>query len=51
MLDMIATMGATRAATERDPHGAVRLIAPYRHPLGRAHQFATVDVLSDGRLI
>jgi probable F420-dependent oxidoreductase len=51
MLDVVATMGALAAATERIRMAPSVLIAPYRHPLTVAHQFATVDVLSNGRLI
>ena len=50
MLDMIATMGV-RGRDEHHPDASSVWIAPYRHPLVAAHQFATVDVLSDGRLI
>jgi probable F420-dependent oxidoreductase len=51
MLDVVATMGALAAATERIRMAPSVLIAPYRHPLTVAHQFATIDVLSNGRLI
>ena len=51
MLDVVATMGALATATERIRMAPSVLIAPYRHPLVVAHQFATIDVLSHGRLI
>lgn len=51
MLDMIATMGAIAGATTTIRMASSVWIAPYRHPLVAAHQLATVDVLSDGRLI
>jgi probable F420-dependent oxidoreductase len=51
MLDVVATMGGLAAATERIRMAPSVLIAPYRHPLTVAHQFATLDVLSDGRVI
>ena len=51
MLDVVATMGAIAVATERIRMAPSVLIAPYRHPLTVAHQFATLDVLSSGRLI
>ncbi len=51
MLDMIATMGAVAATTTTLRLASSVWIAPYRHPLVAAHQLATVDVLSNGRLI
>jgi probable F420-dependent oxidoreductase len=51
MLDMIATMGAIAGATTTIRMASSVWIAPYRHPLVAAHQLATVDVLSGGRLI
>jgi probable F420-dependent oxidoreductase len=51
MLDVAATIGAVASATERVRLAPSVLIAPYRHPLTVAHQFATLDVLSGGRLI
>jgi probable F420-dependent oxidoreductase len=51
MMDMIATMGAVAAATTTLRMAPSVWIAPYRHPLSAAHQLATVDVLSGGRLI
>src|SRR4029078_6439317 len=51
MLDVVATIGALATVTERVRLAPSVLIAPYRHPLPVAHQFATLDVLSGGRLI
>jgi probable F420-dependent oxidoreductase len=51
MLDVAVTMGAVAARTTRLRMASSVHIAPYRHPLSSAHQFATVDVLSGGRVI
>jgi probable F420-dependent oxidoreductase len=51
MLDVVACMGAIAARTSTLRMASSVHIAPYRHPLSSAHQFATVDVLSNGRLI
>lgn len=51
MLDAAVVMGAVAGATQRIKLGTSVLIAPYRGPLNDARQFATVDVLSGGRLI
>src|SRR5579885_304445 len=51
MLDAAVTMGAAAAATSRLKLGTSVLIAPYRNPLSDARQFATVDLLSNGRLM
>ena len=51
MLDAQVVMGAVAAATTRIRLGTTCLIAPYRHPLSDARQLATLDVLSDGRLM
>ena len=51
MLDAAVVMGALAATTSRIRFAPSVHIAPYRHPLSSAHQFATVDVLSNGRLI
>jgi len=51
MLDMAVVMGAVAACTGRIKLGTSVLIAPYRHPLADARQFATVDLLSQGRLM
>ncbi len=48
---MAVVMGAVAACTSRIKLGTSVLIAPYRHPLSDARQFATVDVLSQGRLM
>jgi probable F420-dependent oxidoreductase len=51
ILDGAVVMGAIAAGTSRIKMGPSCLIAPYRHPLSDARQFATIDVLSNGRLI
>jgi probable F420-dependent oxidoreductase len=44
-------MGAVAVSTTRLKLGTSVLIAPYRNPLSDARQFATVDQLSNGRLL
>ena len=51
MLDGGIVMGALAVTTSRIRFAPSVHIAPYRHPLSTAHQFATIDVLSNGRLI
>jgi len=51
MLDAAVTMGAVAASTTTLKLGTSVLIAPYRNPLSDARQFATVDLLSNGRLM
>jgi probable F420-dependent oxidoreductase len=51
MLDIAVTMSAIAAGTTTLKLGPSVLIAPYRNPLSDARQFATVDLLSAGRLI
>jgi probable F420-dependent oxidoreductase len=51
MLDAAVTMGAVAASTNTLKLGTSVLIVPYRNPLSDARQFATVDALSNGRLI
>ncbi len=51
MLDAAVLMGAVANATSTLKIGNTVLIAPYRGPLNDARQFATVDILSKGRLI
>src|SRR4030095_15162472 len=51
LLDAAVMMGAVAVSTTRIKLGTSVLIAPYRHPLSDARQFATVDVLSNGRLL
>lgn len=47
----IVLLSAIAAATTRIRVGAVALIAPLRHPLVLAHDLATLDLLSEGRLV
>src|SRR5919204_2586188 len=51
MLDVVAAIGALSTVTERVRLAPSVLIAPYRHLLTVAHQFASLDVLSGGRLL
>ncbi|HEY2525781.1 MAG TPA: TIGR03619 family F420-dependent LLM class oxidoreductase [Candidatus Binataceae bacterium] len=51
MLDAAVTMGAVAVSTATLKLGTSVLIAPYRNPLSDARQFATVDLLSRGRLM
>lgn len=51
LLDAAVTMGACAAVTSRIKLASGVLIGPFRHPLSDARQYATVDVLSNGRLI
>lgn len=51
LVDQAVAMATAAAATEHVGIASSVLIAPYRHPLAVAHQFASLDVLSGGRLI
>ena len=51
MLDPLTTMAAVAAGTKTIKVATSVLIAPYRPPLTVAHAFATIDVLSQGRVI
>jgi probable F420-dependent oxidoreductase len=49
--DSIVLMSAIAAVTTRLRLIAAAIIAPLRHPLLLAHQLATLDLLSEGRLV
>ncbi len=49
--DLVATLGYLAAATRRIKLLSYVAVLPYRHPLQSAKSFATLDALSDGRLI
>jgi probable F420-dependent oxidoreductase len=51
MWDAAVTMGAVASVTSRIKLAPSVLISPYRNPLSDARQFATLDRLSEGRLI
>ena len=51
MFDAAVVMGAVAHTTTRLKLGTSVLIAPYRNPLSDARQFATIDQLSNGRLL
>lgn len=50
MLDVPTTMAAIAARTSTLRLSPSVYIAPYRHPLITAHEIATIDVLSGGRV-
>jgi len=49
--DSVVLMSAMAAATSRLRLIGAAIIAPLRHPLLLAHQLATLDLLSEGRLV
>jgi probable F420-dependent oxidoreductase len=51
MMDQLTTMAAVLARTETLQVASSVVIAPYRHPLSIAHEFATIDQLSEGRVM
>ena len=51
MLDAAVIMGAVAVSTRRLKLGTSVLIGPYRNPLSDARQLATIDQLSNGRLL
>lgn len=51
LIDQAAAIATAAAVTSTIRVASSVLVAPYRHPLAVAHQFASLDVLSGGRLI
>ena len=51
MLDPLTMMAAIAGRTTTLVMSPSVYVVPYRHPLVAAHQFATLDVLSNGRVI
>jgi probable F420-dependent oxidoreductase len=51
MTDCVTIMAAMSARTSRIQVGVLVYIVPYRHPLQVAKQFASLDVLSKGRIV
>ena len=49
--DTMTVLAAVAARTRRITLGSAVLVAPLRHPLLVLHQAATVDLISDGRLV
>jgi len=47
----LVLLSAIAAATTRIRIGAIALIAPLRHPLALAHDLASLDLMSEGRLV
>lgn len=47
----LVLLSGIAAATTRIRIGAIALIAPLRHPLALAHDLASLDLLSEGRLV
>jgi len=50
-LEPVATMGLVAGVTERVRIGTNVLVVPYRHPVVLAQELATLDALSDGRIL
>lgn len=50
-LDPVATMGVAAGATERVMIGSAVLVLPYRNPVVLANEVASLDRLSEGRII
>lgn len=50
-LDPVALLAAVSAVTTRVTVGTAALVAPLRHPVLAAHALASVDQLSEGRLV
>src|SRR5919106_230567 len=50
-LDPVATMGVVAGATENVLIGTAILVLPYRNPVVLANEIATLDRLSEGRII
>jgi probable F420-dependent oxidoreductase len=50
-LDPVATLGVVAGATERVAIGTAVLVLPYRSPIVLANELASLDRLSEGRII
>jgi probable F420-dependent oxidoreductase len=50
-LDPVAVMGVVAGATERLVIGTSVLVVPYRNPVILAHELASLDRLSEGRIV
>ncbi len=51
MMDALVTLGAIAASTEKILLGPLVLVFPFRHPIQLAKAVATLDVISDGRVV